>query len=102
LERRGKKTGVTYHLSQNAASQLLSKATYTRTRDIDAVRYPELIRAYVERHGSINNKECRELLGLGSSATARVKASRLLSSFDFLERVGESRAIRYQLKRKIK
>lgn len=102
LERRGRKNGVTYHLNPNAASHLLSKATYTRTRDIEAVRYPELIRAYVEQHGSINNKECRQLLGLGSSPTARVKASRLLRHCDFLERIGESRAIRYRLKRKIK
>jgi len=102
LERRGRKTGVTYHLSPNAASELLSKAVYTRTRDIDAIRYPELIRAYVEQHGSINNKECRELLGLGNSPAARVNASRLLSRSKFLKRIGESRAVQYRLKNKIK
>ncbi|MGH7451113.1 MAG: ATP-binding protein, partial [bacterium] len=102
LERQGKKKSVAYYFSPNAVSQLLSKATYTRTRDIDAVRYPELIRAYVEQHGSINNKECRELFGLGSSPTAHVKASRLLSRYEFLERMGESRATRYRLKSKIK
>lgn len=91
LERRGRKKGATYHLSPDAASQLLSKAAYTRTRDIDAVRYPELIRAYVEQHGSINNKECRQLLGLGNSPSALVKASNLLRSLNFLESSGESR-----------
>jgi len=99
LERRGRKKGVTYHLSRSAASELLSKATYTRTRDIDAVRYPELIRAYVEQHNSINNSECRELLGLGNSPSALVRASRLLSSIDFLEPIGESRRKRrYRMK----
>lgn len=99
MERRGRKRGVTYHLSRGAASELLGKATYTRTRDIDAVRYPELVRAYVEQHGSINNSECRELLGLGSSPRAVVKASNLLRSLDFLEPFGESRQKRrYRLK----
>jgi ATP-dependent DNA helicase RecG len=99
LERRGRKKGVTYHLSRNAASELLTKATYTRMRDIDAVRYPELIRAFIEQHGSINNKECRELLGLGDSSSAVVKASNLLRSLNFLDPYGESRQKRrYRLK----
>jgi ATP-dependent DNA helicase RecG len=102
LERRGKKKGVTYHLSRNAATELLSKVAYTRTRDIDVIRYPELIRAYVEQHGSISNSECRELLGLGSSQTATVKASRLLSKYEFLERINQSRATRYVLKNDVK
>jgi ATP-dependent DNA helicase RecG len=100
LERRGRKKGVTYHLSAHTASQLLSKATYTRTRDIDAIRYPELIRAYVQQHGSINNSECRELLGLGSSPSAVVKASNLLRSLDFLMPIGKSRQkMRYTLRK---
>jgi len=78
LERRGKKKGVTYHLARGAAVELLGKAVYTRARGIDAVRWPELIRAYVEQHGSINNAECRELLGLGNSPSAQVRVSRLL------------------------
>ncbi len=98
LERRGKKKGVTYHLSRSAASELLGKVAYTRTRDIDAVRYPELIRAYVQQHGFINNRDCRELLGLGSSITAKVKASRLLSRCEFLERFGQKRGTQYRLK----
>jgi ATP-dependent DNA helicase RecG len=99
LERRGRKKGVTYHLSRSAATELLSKAAYTRTRDIDAVRYPELIRAYVEQHGSINNSECRELLGLGNSKSAVVRASRLLRSLDFLEPSDKSRQKRrYRMK----
>jgi len=102
LERRGRKKGVTYHLNSNAAGELLGKAAYTRTRDIEAIRYPELIRAFVKQHDSINNKECRELLGLGSSPAARVKASRLLSRIKFLKRTGESRAVQYRLKNKTK
>ncbi|MCS6926524.1 MAG: hypothetical protein NZ578_11555 [Candidatus Binatia bacterium] len=90
----------TSHLNRSAASELLGKATYTRIRGIDAVRYPELIRAYGEQHGSISNSECRELLGPGNSPSAIVNASNLLRSLDFLEPFGESRQkTRYRLKK---
>lgn len=99
LERRGKKKGVTYHLARGAAVDLPGKAVYTRARDIDAVRWPELIRAYVEQHGSINNAERRELLGLGSSRSARTRATRILRSLSFLEPYGTSRkTTRYRLR----
>jgi ATP-dependent DNA helicase RecG len=91
LERRGRKKGVTYHLAQKAAVALQGKVVYTRSRDIDAVRWPELIRAYVEQHGSINNMECRQLLGLGNSQAARTQATRLLQALDSLEAYGTSR-----------
>jgi ATP-dependent DNA helicase RecG len=91
LERRGKKKGVTYHLAQNAAVALQGSVVYTRSRDIDAVRYPEMIRAYVAQHGSINNTECRQLLGLGNSDSARTQATRLLQAMDFLEAHGSAR-----------
>ncbi len=98
FERRGRKKRVTYHLSRSAATELLSKAAYTRTRHIDAVRYPELVRAYVKQHGSIDC-EYRELLGLGNSKSTVVKASNLLGSLDFLEPAGTSRKKRrYYLK----
>ena len=99
LERRGKKKGVTYHLARGAAVELLGKAVYTRARGIDAIRWPELIHAYVEQHGSINNAECRELLGLGSSRSAQTRATRILQSQSFLEPYGTSRkTTRYRLR----
>ena len=99
LERRGKKKGVTYHLAQNAAVALQGSVVYTRLRDIDAVRWPEMIRAYVERHGSINNTECRQLLGLGNSESARTRTTRLLQAMDFLEATGTTRQnMRYRLR----
>ena len=99
LERRGKKKGVTYHLARGPAVELLGKAVYTRARDIDAVRWPELIRSYVEHHGSINNAECRELLGLGSSRSAQTRATRILRSLSFLVPYGTSRkTTRYRLR----
>ena len=95
LERHGR----TYRLSPFASARLLSRAAYTRARGLDKARWPELIRSYVEQHGSINNAECRELLGLGSSASAQVKASRLLSKLSgpggFLVSTGKGKSTQY-------
>ena len=99
LERHGKKKGVTFHLSRDAGAELLGKVAYARTRDIDSIRYPELIRAYIEQYGSINNSECRQLLHLGNSPSTQVYTSNLLRSLDFLEAFGESRQkTRYRMK----
>jgi len=101
LERRGKRRGVAYYLSKNVAKELVGKATYTRIKDIEPHRYRELIRSYVEDHGSITNVEARRLLGFGDSPSDQVKASRLLSSLckdnGFLKRVGKGQATRYTL-----
>jgi ATP-dependent DNA helicase RecG len=99
LERRGSKRGVTYHLSREAAAAFHGKAAYTRGRGIDAVRWPELIRAYAEQHGSISNRECRDLLGLGNSPAAVTRASRLLAQQQWLAPYGDApRARRYRLR----
>lgn len=79
LEKRGKRAS-TYHLDRLVGVELLGKAKYSQLKDIDAVRFPEMIRQYVSTHGSITNKECRELLRLGDSGAAAVKASEILKS----------------------
>lgn len=99
IEKRGKKRGVTYHLTPHAARALQGPAAYTRILGIGELRWPELVRSYVEQHGSITNAECRELLGLGNSKTARNVASRLLARLDFLRRSGTSKGARYSQRR---
>ena len=100
LERRGKKSGVTYHLSRAVAAELLGKGVYSRSRAIDKVQWPALIRQYIEQHGSINNNECRELLLLGNSNSAQSTVSRLLAHIDFLEPYGPSpKTRRYRLRK---
>lgn len=92
LERRGKTKAATYHLSKAVARDLLGKAAYTKTRGTDPIRYAEMVRQFVEDHGSITPRECRELLGLGESQTARVDVSRLLGRLaapgGFLRKIG--------------
>lgn len=56
------------------------KEAYTRIKGIDPLRYREMIREYVNQHGSITNKECRALLQLGESDSAVTQASRHLKA----------------------
>jgi ATP-dependent DNA helicase RecG len=92
LERRGQTRAATYHLSKGLAKDLLGKTAYTRTKGIDLARYAEIVRQFVSDYGKITPRECRELLGLGDSSTARVQVSQYLkkwsSSNGFLRRVG--------------
>jgi len=80
LDKRGKKRGTTYYLRKEVANALVGKAVYTRIKGVELHRYRELIRSYVEDHGSISNVEVRRLLEFGDSPSDQVKASRLLST----------------------
>jgi len=99
LERRGKTKAATYHLNKAVSKDLLGKAAYTKTKGVDPIRFREMVRGFVEDHGSITPQECRELLGLGESQTARVEVSRYLKQWSgssgFLHRDGKSPKTRY-------
>ena len=91
---------ATYHLNKAVAQELVGKTSYTKTRGVDPIRYREMVREFVNNHGAITPQECRELLGLGESPTARVTASRYLKKWsrpqDFLHREGtRGRNVRY-------
>ena len=102
LERLGRTRSATFHLTKRLATDLLGKASYTRSRGVDSLRYGELVRLFVVDHGSITPKECRELLGLGASRSAMTEAWRLLSSWSavdgFLMREGNPPRVRYRLR----
>jgi ATP-dependent DNA helicase RecG len=99
LERRGKTKAATYHLSKRVANDLLGKAAYTKTKGVDPIRFREMVRQFVDDHGSITPQECRELLGLGESQTSRVEVSRYLREWSdldgFLRREGKPPKVRY-------
>jgi len=99
LERLGKTRAATYSLNKAVARDLLGKAAYTRTRGVDRIRYEEMVKAFVAHHGSITPHECRELLGLGESRSARSQISRQLrkwcGSNGFLRREGKGPKTRY-------
>lgn len=99
LERKGRTRAASYHLTKAIAKDLMGKAAYTRTKGLDSVRYAEMVRSFVQDHGSITPRECRELLGLGESKSARAETSRLLRGWSseqgFLRREGVPPKVRY-------
>lgn len=99
LERRGTAKAATYHLNKAEAKGLFGKAAYTRTKGVQPARFRELVRQFVEDHGSITPQECRELLGIGESRSAKVEASRYLREWSgedgFLRREGRPPKVRY-------
>ena len=102
LERRGRTQAATFHLAKGIARDLLGRAAYTRTKGIAPARFAEIVREYVQDHGSITNRECRELLGLGDSASAQVEASRYLKKWSgssgFLKPDGNPPRVKYKLR----
>ena len=102
LERRGRTKAATYHLTKGVAKELLGKAAYTKTRGLDPIRYAEMVRTFVSDHGSITPQECRELLGLGESPSAKVEVSRYFKQWSdgdkaFLLKRGKGPSTRYYL-----
>lgn len=103
LERRGHTPAATFHLAKGIAKDLLGKAAYTKTRGLNPIRYAEMVKAYLQDHGSISPKECRELLGLGESQSAKVEISRYLRNWTtgqnaFLVADGHGSSRRYTLR----
>lgn len=102
LERRGRTKAVTYHLAKNLATDLHGKAVYSAGRGISPVRYAEMIKVFLEDHSTISPKQCRELLHLGESQSARVEISRLLRKWSgpegFLDRKGKPPTVTYVLR----
>ncbi len=102
LERRGKTKAASYYLIKGVANDLLGKAAYMKIKGLAPIRYAEMVKAFLNDHGSITPHECRELLGLGESQTAKVEISRHLkrwSSEDgFLRREGAPPKVRYFLR----
>jgi len=100
LERRGRTQAATFHLAKGIAKDLLGRAAYTRTKGIAPARFAEIVREYVHDHGSITNRECRELLGLGDSPSAQVEASRYLKKWSasngFLNAEGKRPRVKYR------
>lgn len=105
IERRGHTSSATFHLAKGIAKELKGKAAYTRTRGLNPLRYAEMVREYLRDHKSIRNRELRELLGLGDSASAKVEASRYFAKWSgpegFLEGHGNGNNKFYVLRKAV-
>lgn len=103
LERKGGTRAATFHLTKEISKDLLGKVAYTRTRGLNPTRYAEMVREYLSDHTTITNKECRSLLNLGDSASARVETARYLRKWSgvsgFLTALGKGTKRRYRLRK---
>jgi ATP-dependent DNA helicase RecG len=94
LERQGRTRAATFALSKAVARELTGRVSYSRSKGIEPERYEATVRQFVAHHGSITPAECRELLGLGDSQSAKVQVSKYLARWSsqggFLKRTGTS------------
>lgn len=95
LESRGERKGRTYHMSAAVYRQLGESAQYVRTKGFDEIQQREMVRTFVERHGSITRRQASELCQV-----APLQAGRLLRKLrdeGELKMIGERRGARYVL-----
>jgi ATP-dependent DNA helicase RecG len=102
LERKGHTKTATYFLAKPVANDLIGKVAYSKSKGIDSVRYAELVRAYLQDHGTITNSECRQLFGFGEKDSEKVEVSRYLKKWSdidgFLEAEGTHSQRKYRLR----
>lgn len=94
VESRGEKKGRSWHLSAAAYRRLGERAAYVRQRGFEPLQQEQMIRQFVEKHGSISRAEVVDLCQLTPP-----QAYRLLQRLEkqgFLERSGaRGRGVRY-------
>jgi len=95
LEKSGIRKGMVFRLSGALYRQLGESVAYIRERGIDEIRYPEMILQFIEEHGSITNRQARELLGVDRNRAFRI-LSKLTSKK--IKKIGKGRGARYVLK----
>ncbi len=72
LEARGESKGRTYHLAAAVYRRLGEPVHYVRTRGFDEVQQEQMVRTYVDKHGSITRREAAELCQLESEQASRL------------------------------
>ncbi len=95
LESRGERKGRTYHMAAAIYRQLGEPAQYVRTKGFDEIQQQEMIRTFVEQHGSISRREAAELCQIALIQAGRVL--RKLRDEGELVMRGERRGARYEL-----
>ena len=95
LESRGERKGRTYHMSAAINRQLGEPARYVRTKGFDKIQQREMVRTFVERHGSITRRQASELCQVDPLQAGRLL--RKLRDEGELAMIGERRGARYVL-----
>ncbi|MCE2512724.1 MAG: hypothetical protein J4F50_09270 [Acidimicrobiia bacterium] len=92
LEARGERKGRNYHMSAATYRQLGEPAQYVRTKGFDEIQQREMVRTFVERHGSITRRQASELCQVTPLQAGRIL--RKLRDEGELAMMGERRTAR--------
>jgi ATP-dependent DNA helicase RecG len=71
-ESRGERKGRTWHLSAGAYRRLGAKAAYVRQRGFEPIQQEQMVRQYVETHGSVSRSEVADLCQLSPPQAYRL------------------------------
>jgi ATP-dependent DNA helicase RecG len=94
VESRGERKGRTWHLSARAYRRLGKPGAYVRQRGFEPLQQAQMVRQYVEKHGSISRAEVAELCQMSPPQAYRLLKS--LVKQGFLEPSGKrGRSVRY-------
>lgn len=93
VEMRGNGRGRRYTLTAATYRDLSTPSSYVRVRSFDGVQQEQMVRSYVDSHGSITRREAADLCSITSEgAKALLRGMR---NKGLLDLVGERRGARY-------
>jgi len=95
VESRGEKKGRTWHLSAAAYRRLGEPGAYIRQRGFEPLQQEQMVRQYVEKHGSISRAETVELCQITPSQAYRL-LKRLVKQGVIVPVVSKGRGARYE------
>jgi ATP-dependent DNA helicase RecG len=96
-EARGERKGRTWHLSAAAYRRLGEAAAYVRQRGFEPLQQEQMVRKYVEKHGSISRAEAAELCQISLPQAYRM-LQRLERQGILVRTTARGRAVRYEAK----
>lgn len=96
VEARGERKGRSYHLSASTYRRLGEELAYVRQRGFGPLQQEQMVRQYVQTHGSISRREVAELCKISSPQAYRL-LQRLVKNGVMTKIGGVGRAVRYEL-----
>ncbi len=97
VEARGERKGRSWHLSAATYRRLGEPGAYVRQRGFEPLQQQQMVRQYIETHGSITRAEAAELCRISSSQAYRLLQK--LEKMGLIVQIGRrGRGVRYEAK----
>jgi ATP-dependent DNA helicase RecG len=97
VESRGERKGRTWHLSAAAYRRLGASGAYIRQRGFEPLQQEQMVRQYVEKHGSIRRADAAELCQISPPQAYRL-LQRLVKQGFLVPSASRGRSVRYEAK----